>query len=522
MAQTQFPFRANIQTSLFPLLSQLGAKTVIDPKGDQTFVPNVNPSDQVAPVDRGIPQVYYCHNVMPSTYGFQSVGYKTQYNPYGGGAVDMDKVELVISIEGVRTYVAWDFEIAKTILILAEDGVWFIPSNAPADLNESTVVTVAAINGITYICVAFKGVWKYNATNHALEPVTLEGLNVGTLKGIVASSGYLLAWTDATNLVWSSSNDPLDFVPSDISGAGGGALQEAEGSIVTVVKTSYGFIVYTTNNAVSGTFSGNTSYPFNFKAIPSSGGLASASLVTREVTGAQYAYTSNGIQQVYHTGAKTVLSYVTDFIAGQIFEDYNESTGQFEISNFDNTMRKKISLISDRYLVISYGMNPTGPLTHAIVIDVTQSRMGKLKHPHNQVFELRNLNPEVVETPRSSIALLEPGGKVVTVDFSFDSPNSNGVIFLGKYQLARVDTTELMEVTLENVPNIARMKVTDWLSYDGKSQPVKIAGTINPEKTRDLTVSYLFHVDAMSHSLMVEGLFNIICPILWLNLGGDN
>lgn len=516
----QILFRGNIQTSIFPLLSQLSAQTVIVPEQDQTFIPNVNPADSVAPVDRGIPQIFYGHNVMPSTYGFQSVGYIDQY-PAIAGNIDMDNAYLVLSVEKVRTYVAVDYDKSRTLYMLSQDGNWQIPIGAPTSLTPDNRVSVASINGITYICVGGIGVYKYFIGTNTLEQVTLEGLEITGVRGIVATNGYMITWS-TTGVAWSSVNDPLDFVPSDVSGAGAGEIQDAEGAIVFCQRTSYGFIVYTTNNAVSVTYSGNGTFPFNFKSISAAGGIAISDMVCRESVGTQYVYSTNGLQQVYHTGGKTVLPAVTDFLAGQIFEDFDEATNTLLVSYFTTTMRKKLTLVSDRYLVLSYGIDQSSEMTHALVVDVLQTRMGKVKIRHNACFELRNLAPESVETPRRSIAFLQANGAVKVLDFNVGNINSSGVIMLGKYQLARKFETSLQGVTLENVPDADRVEVLDLMSYDGKNFQRVETLALNESRSDGLIKHYDCDLEARNHSLLIKGNFNLIAPVFTFKLGGDN
>lgn len=519
MAQEQIPFRANIQTSIFPLLSQLSTQTVIVPERDQTYIPNVNPADSVAPVDRGIPQLFYAHNVMPSTYGFQSVGYIQQYPAVG--AVAIDNAYLVISTEKVRTYVAVDYTVARTIYFLSQSGVWQVPAGAPTGLTPNNRVSVATVNGVTYICVAEIGVYKYTIGNNTLTKIALTGLADSGVRGIVATNGYLVTWS-RTGVAWSSINDPTDFEPSDVSGAGAGEVQDAEGDIVYCQKTSYGFIVYTTNNAISVTYSGNGTFPFNFKSISAAGGIATSDMVAVESVGTQYAYTTNGLQQVYHTGGKTILPAVTDFLAGQIFEDFDEATNTLLTSYFSTTMRKKLTLVSDRYLVISYGISQAAEMTHALVIDVLQTRMGKVKIKHNACFELRNLAPESVETPRRSIAFLQANGTVQVLDFNMGNVATSGVMMLGKYQVARKFQTSLQGAEFENIPDPDKVEILSLMSYDGKNFQ-RIEPLIhNADKSDGLLQAYDCDLEAKNHSILIKGNFNLIAPVFHFKLGGDN
>lgn len=520
MAQEQVVFRANIQTSVFPLLSQLSTQTVIVPQSDQTYVPNVNPSDQVSPVERGIPHIFYAHNVMPSTYGFQSVAYLDQYPAYSSGA-NFDNSYLVLSTEKVRTYVAVDYTATRQLYFLSQSGVWQAPIGGPTGLTVANRVSVATVNGATFICVAQVGVYKYTLATNTLEAQTLVGLAISGVYSIVSTNGYLITLSKS-GVAWSSVNDPLDFTPSDISGAGAGEIQEAEGDLVYAQKTAYGFIIYTTNNAVSAAYSGNSTYPFNFKAISAAGGIASSDMVCKEGLGTQYAYTTNGLQQVYHTGGKTVLPAVTDFLAGQIFEDFDENTNTLLVSYFTTTMRKKTTLVSDRYLILSYGLDLNAEMTHAIVIDIIQSRMGKFKIKHNAAFEIRNLAPESVETPRRSIAFLQASGAVKTVDFNTGNSTARGVMMLGKYQLLRSNDTSLQGVSLENVPDADLVEVLDMMSYDGKNFQRIETMTLDTANSDGLIKTYCCDTESKNHSLLIKGYFNLISPVLTFKLGGDN
>lgn len=521
MAQDRIVFRANTQTSVFPLLTQLSSQTVIVPETDQTFVPTLNPSEQVAPVDRGVPQLIYGHNIMPSTYGFQSIGYLQQY-PAVDNSANLDNAYFVVTVERVRTYVAPDYTNRRTLFFLRQNGQWAVPSGAPTGLTTANRVSVATINGRSYICVSGVGTYTYSVNNNALTKVTLKSLTDANVRGVVTTHGYLITWS-RTGVAWSSVNDPLDFEPSDVSGAGAGEIQDAQGDIVFCQQTAYGFIVYTTNNAVSVTYSGNTNYPFNFRAISAAGGIASSDLVSVESVGTQYAYTTAGMQQVYHTGGQTVLPAVTDFLAGQLLEDFNEATNTFQVWEFSSTMRKKIALIANRYLVCSYGRSATGPMTHAIVIDVVQSRMGKLKFTHNAAFELRNIAPESVETPRRSLALLEPSGRVSVVDFNTTSSSANGVAIYGKYQLLRQVGVELLSAELENIPSPNTLEIRSLMLDDGKNFAANEIGVLDTRRSQGLMARYLFQQsDAKSISILIKGRFNLNGLVLELVPGGDN
>ena len=61
---SRITYRANLSAKSFPFLSQNWGRTIIVPQYDNTFNRQVTSSADVD-ADVGIPQIYYCHNVMP-------------------------------------------------------------------------------------------------------------------------------------------------------------------------------------------------------------------------------------------------------------------------------------------------------------------------------------------------------------------------------------------------------------------------------------------------------------------------
>lgn len=482
----QVPFRANTQSMTFPLLSELSGRTIIVPQQDQTFVPGVSVSVEQSqvPADRGLPQLYYCHNVMPSTYGWQSVGYDIAYQGIDwvgneptevnfqtahliqGGLVGSNGIP---TGTGYKTYISMPKIGADSIFTLdPETKQWKRTLGAPITV-ATTRITVATVNGVSYIFFSGIGAYIYNNLTNTLISRTLAGLAVVDVLGIVSANGYLFAYTKSA-VAWSSVTNVEDFQISDVSGAGGGTVQEARGDIVTASTTVLGLILYTKANAVSVIYSGNADFPWNFKSIPSSGGISDPELVSTEQTGGvQQAYTTNGLQQIGHTGAKTVYPFLTDFVAGNMFEDFDSATNKMKITEFDWVMEKGLAVVADRYIVMSYGMFPGELLTHAIVFDVAQARMGKLKVPHTFCFELRSLNAQITETPRGSMAFLHSDGTIRVVNFNSDKPAEDTVVVMGKFQYVRQRMLELFSVELENIKIGANFELLALPSLDGKN-----------------------------------------------------
>lgn len=507
---SQIVYRGNLSAKIFPFIADFFGQSVIVPGQDQNFQRQITSAED-PDKDRGVPQMYYCHNVMASAQGFQSVGY-TQ--PVMG-------FPLETSFQ--RPLVLRDTLNVAIFFVSTLDGRNFaLPFGNPSWQQINTIagtagklVTTAYVNGQSYIYFANIGCYKYDSVSNTLLPVVLVGLDVTKVLGITSAAGYLLVWT-ANTVLWSSTLDPTDFVPSLITGAGGGGVEAAKGNIVACITHQLGFIVYTTDNAVAAVYSGNSRFPFNYKELVSSGGLASITLVSGDSNSSnQYGYTTSGLQLIAMTGTQTVMPEVTDFIAGGMFEDFDDTTLVLTQTDLTSPMKKALVTISDRYLVISYGINS---FTHALVYDIAMKRFGKLKIPHVAAFEWELLTPEVNDTPRASLGLLQEDGSVKVVDFTFDAPNSNGTMLLGKFQYVRARTLQLEEAEFESIPKAANFNVTDQITIDGKNISLQKVGYQMPVvgKSRD----FRFSTDGMNHTLVCQGSFYMNSFKLWFHVGG--
>lgn len=510
----QVTYRGNLSAKVFPFISEYFGRTVIIPGQDQNFSRQLVSSEDLDK-DRGIPQLYYCHNVMPAAEGFQSIGYKSELTDTKTGFLDAQVLRDTFGNEVFYSHTS-----DGNNYILPFGGITWTLINFIAG-TVGVDVSIATINGQSYIYFANVGCYMYDVGTNTLVPIVLDGLDATQVLGITSSAGYMIAWT-TTTIAWSSTiahtipTDPIDFVPSLITGAGGGNVEAAKGKITLCVVHYLGFIIYTTDNAVAAVYSGNSRFPFNLREIVASGGLADASLISFDSgTGNHYAYTTSGLQLVSVSQTQTIHPEVTDFIAGKYFEDFDETTLLFLTQVLTSPMKKAINVVADRYLVISYGMTE---LTHALVFDFVQKRFGKLKHTHVTCFEWKQLSPEVIETPRQSIGLLKADGSISTVDFTYGSTNSSGVMVLGKYQLARTRLTQLQEVDLENVREGNTFNLYNCVSYNGKTLEPAVAGYL--AESSGPYRRYNFHQTGINHSLIFVGNFYCDSLILKFNIHG--
>lgn len=588
----QFTYRANLSAKSFPFVSEDFGRSIIVPQYDNTYsriLTSQSDSDQ----DAGIPQMYYCHNVMPTPQGFQSIGYIQKFSawnpPQISGVID---VFMLRTGEGNKGYLAI---LSNGMYSVNVSGTWtpptFIVANTPL---TNPVVTVAYVSGITYIYVAQVGCFKYNFANSTMESVYLNGLDPTSVNGITASSGYLIAWSKAlpgiiksltttvgsnyasfpddvglwvgqtisapgvlpdgttitaifnvgpglpaisvqlsdnalvtgttsvtiqaqpSVLAWSSTIDPTDFVPSLTTGAGGGSVEGARGAIVFCSPSPTGFVVFTDNNAVAVAYTNNIRYPFTFREILGAGGLASSSMVAYAANASRlYAYTTSGFQVIGTQEAQQVFSDMTDFLNGQVFEDYDDVSNTFFKQSLTGPMRKRVTIAGDRFIVISYGVDL--PYTHAIVYDMAQKRFGKFKNVHSVAIDFEPLET-VSDITRNQIGFVNSRGQTVVADLStVPNPLNVGVILLGKYQYVRQRALQLDEISIENVlsPDYAVVKL--FTALDGKTNAVS-----DPYVTSVSGYQMNFGCRAvgLNHSLMIRGDFNLNSIILRFSLHG--
>jgi len=523
---SQVVYRGNLSIKQFPFLTDYMGRSIIVPGNDNTFNRSLTSSED-ADRDVGIPTIFYCHNVLPAPFGFQSIGYDQIIPPLGSSGTLFTEAQLLRSDQlasgqnGPRFYFAPTVTGIHYTYVLGSSKWTAITTVIP--ISSTTKVSYATVQGISYIYFSGIGCYKWDSVLNTLVAVTLTALNVANIIGLAAYQGYTIAF-DTNDIYWSSvlditpSANIIDFTPSLITGASNIRPEGARGPITFVLPATFGLAIYTTANIVSAIYSGNSRYPFNFKEVVASGGCSDNKLVTYDAnTGNQYAYTTSGLQTVTATATQTQFPEITDFIAGESFEDFDEVLMAFTTTALSSPMVKKLTSVADRYLVMSYGITA---LTHAIIYDMTQRRFGKLKIPHVFCFEYQYLDPTIADAPRRSIAFLKQDGSTYLVNPNIDNPLSAGVLMTGKFQYARSRTLTLDEVAVQTVRPGQCCVMWDFASMSG--------GTLSScTKTQlyDATVGnetqrvFNAHTTAMNHSLMLVGGFSLASIQLKFHLG---
>jgi hypothetical protein len=503
-------YAMNMQDTIFPLLSEQQTRTIMGASIGQ------------APAEAVRPGVAYMHNVMPTKYGMNSVS----YTQIAAGTADPNipssfftDVRLIFSAtDNSRTYLGLTVGGGFFSLSPGANSSWYQISkgtvNFPAPFN-SEFLTIATVNGRSYMFYKGYGMFEYRSGLNGLVGVSTTGLATADVLGMVSSNGYLIAYTKSA-LAWSSTIDPTDFVPSQVTGSGGGNVAEIDGDILFVTSNSLGILIYTFNNIIAGTYTGNALYPFKFRVVENSKGGVSLNKTAYEANAAnQFVYSKAGLMTVSSQKADTILPEITDFLAGNKFEDFNEVTKlliQTDIPQ-DEQMLKQIKYVASRYLVVSYGLIATG-LTHALVIDTSMAKVGKLKIPHVDVFEY--VGP-VEDAAKDSMAFLKDTGEVVTVNFS-TTPNSVGVLIMGKLQATLTRNTGLLKVQVENVRIGDDIIVMSSASFDGKNF-TNVTGTLINDNASNI-IDYNFRSSAKSHNIILIGSFNLVTLLVTYRVEG--
>src|SRR5258708_2674893 len=198
---SQIVYRGNLSAASFPFLAETQGRSIIVPQYDNTYVPQIA-SAQDKDKDRGIPQIYYCHNVLPTQAGFQSVGYNQVVNAFAGSNA-FEEIYLIRDIVNRQVYIARDTTTNKLYYLKQNAVDWvFLGTFATAGL-----ITVALVEGTSYIFMQNVGCFGFDIGTFSLFSITLSGLDITTVIGLTSSFGYLIAWS-TTSIAWSSTIDP--------------------------------------------------------------------------------------------------------------------------------------------------------------------------------------------------------------------------------------------------------------------------------------------------------------------------
>lgn len=458
--------RLNLTASSLPLLTKnYNASVLQRAQGDVDYVITNSYSGSEADAFIGIPTFLFLENAMPYAHGMRAVGFQQ-----------------VLAAQQEKKII---FDDARTLQYGTGNSILFVPArgqnyfsrgynweHSPAPMAMAGIVTTAYLKGITYICYQGNGIYKFNPTWGQMESVVLQGISAASLKGIVAANGYLVGF-DTDTIYWSDPTNELNFQPAVATGAGSESALAVRGEIVTCLPVENGFIIYTKVNAVSAVFSGDSRFPWIYREIDGSGGIASQNHVawSSNFTG-HYAWTTAGLQLLSLQEAALVFPAVTDFLAGNELEIFvgdtglgagnsaNESFGPYGQAYQDlgpteiltqrlpegkPSMSVRTTVVGSRYFVVSYGLFN---LTHALVYDMALKRWGKIRKDHTAVFEYAPAESGTA-SPTKSLAFLEQSGAVSVLTTVGEKPEA--VCMIGPISVGRGTNANLLGVKASNL-----------------------------------------------------------------------
>lgn len=533
--------RLNLASAIFPFYTEAAGRTIMVPQNDENF-DRYNAAN-TAP-DKGVPQVFYMHNVVPVAGGFQSVGYLQQI-PGLAGNTSFDTAFSLLTPD-LSTFI---FVPASGLNYVYDGNVGAWASVNPLSsvtTPQNVQVTTAYVNGTTYIYYAEIGCYVYNDATKQLVLTPLTGLTPSGILGICEANGYMIAWS-ANAVYWSSLVTPTDFTPSIQTGAGGGAVQDVKGAINFCTAISGGFLIYCDQNIVGASYTANTAFPYIITQIAGSGGVSTLDHVAYQGNlGYQVAMTTAGIQQISLNNAIPTMPEVSDFLTGQLFEDFDETTLSFSSTYVGSQLAVKFASIAERFIVISYGV-AAPDYSHAIIYDMGLNRYGKLKLAHRSSFSFKNPAPyglityselmntpisalgnttyndlfhtmQLAVTPKQNLAFLQKDGTIQLVDFQLSEANASGIFILGKLQFQRgnVFVHQRTDVETVNVNSVFSM----WLlpTFDGKDFGAAVPTVANKTGTLVRTMAKRYTADNIS--LLFQGAFNLTSAVVNFTVGG--
>lgn len=544
----ELTLRVNLSAAQFPLVSDWQGRTIILPRFDQNFQKSASFAGADEDRDVGIPQIFYGHNIVPTEQGIQSINYIKRAN--AAPAPLTPNFDALFTLRsGAENITLWSPAGGKNYIYDSPSFTWASVSPR-TDVNAATAVTATFIKDAQYIYYERVGAFTYNTTTKVLDAVVLTGLTATAISGLTSSSNYLIAW-DADSVYWSSLITPTDFVPSLITGAGAITPADVKGTIVACLQITGGFMIYTTANTVSATYTGNARNPWIFKEVANSGGIASLEQVTYDANFLQhFAFTTRGLQKLDKNQALNEGPQITDFLSGGTFEDWDTATNQPVQSYTGAPFKVKVAFIASRYLAVSYGVNS---FTHVLLQDVSLKRWGKLKIDHVDCFNYTPPNLygnipytaliasnlayfqlynttytqlltrlETFEIPKQSIGFLQADGTIFTVDFTLNAISADSILMLGKFQFERTKMLTVLNVLAGNSSPLgatAPIEVRLLSSLLGKVFTSNLSARLLTRNGESLAAA--FRTTAYNHSIVFKGTFNFNTVILNSVLAGS-
>lgn len=396
MAQNRISL--NLSAADFTLSYRFKGPSVIIPGQDQNAA-NAQAWFTGDSVQRGvnIPQLAYCENTVPTQEGYRSVAYRYFIEP---PTTSERFVKILQVFDGNANSAILGVTADRKIFIVSAytAGRW-VPVVLPAGIHWDKFegITTAVVIGFIVVHIKGVGLFTLDVPAGVLSDQNpyVGGIDPLLINGVCASKGYLIAYDNRT-IYWSSTENPLDFTPSLITGAGSGKPEGAKGKIVLCKEISQGFIIYCGVNIISAAYSNNKGIPWIFAVLSAGSGIRHEDAVAYDLNMTNhFAWTSAGLLGIELHRASPILPQVTDFIASGLIDSTvgYDTSPTTTFSDVDKEVR--IAMIANRYVCISFGYlgekvdneRQIPELKQSFIWDTQLKRWGKLNIDHIQIFE---------------------------------------------------------------------------------------------------------------------------------------
>jgi hypothetical protein len=497
-------YRANLSAAIFPLTYNNVGGTVIVPQADNNYDRRVDPAGEQKTA--GIPQAIFLENVLPTEYGYQSVGFE-----------ELASISLLTGEYVTFAYLANNNFVAAQIQATTPkwavnqanaDAPWQYGLTGNPNLWNTLDFDTAYVRGYNYGYIPASGyggakileggllLWE-----HWVQSAPFTGYNGGYL---LASHNYLLGITQNTGEVqWSSTTTPTDFTPSLVSGAGSIIPNDFKSPVVALRNTAEGFIMYCGKNAIAATYTGNARYPWKFREIRGAFGYnRNEDIAGAKGAEAHYAIDAQKTLRVITSdSAQQIAPEVSTWLRGQpTIESWNAS-GYVQVTSLSGAkLRTWLRYIMNRYLFLSYVSSATlstAEYTHVLVYDTLLQRYGRLKVDHTFVWDY---DGEVYFLTRTGIT------KRMSFDLSDSAATHDSTLVLGKFQYVRSRHLDLHNVRTEHGPD-SNYTVGVISSLDGAT-----AGTYQALTASTLGAGineYDCRLTGMNHQIVIRGKFDL-------------
>lgn len=554
----QQSYRANLSASIYPMALSRAGRSVIVPQIDQNYDRRVDPTgEQKTP---GIPQALYLENVLPTVEGYQSVGF--QLNPAAGTPTETCvRLDIqTVAYDDISIFFGCDTGTAKVFY----RGTWYsviMPTNPPGHtFDAAATYSFAVVRGAVFIMQstpllshiyylefqppAFYLSWTDDSagTGAQFQPVGV----LADVVSITGSYGYLLllkpetaSFTpNETNILWSSLLDPKDFIPSLVTGSGGGAVAAAEGYPQHIKATSYGFLIYC-NNVVQALYTGNPRYPFRFVGVNVDGPPTRYQQIVGQADEETQVYFSQhrNINLISREGSSVLAPELTEYLERHtsVKDIFTSSTNTFSesVASLTKNHYVQFQMLGNRYIFISTASDVVSLSDDLIlyddcyVFDRLLNRYGRIVLPHTDV--VKNLRGVTVGTTQQYVGRIFFVNTLAgtTHSMEFDAAQAgatphSGVLLLGRFQGVRSRRIILEEVELESAAGTKEACSLHILpSEDGKTFSPAVIPYEKAMSSKEVK-QYFTHTEGKNICLLIKGQFDLSTVQMNFHLGGQS